>query len=1077
MTVIDQGKAWLGNTIINYQKTLNNEALFQLGEKIFIDLKKAFVWFIGGKKGTGKSYCCDVVIEEILLKNPQLGIIILDPMGLHFSLKYPNTNTEEYRGWEGRVTPQGFADRVRVLVPIGWKDNYPEGSYDGTVGIRPCDLSLQNWYDCLKIAGSTPQGNAFGLFLEKARKNNPNFTVAQLVQLIDRVVDVKKNPDEAEDDEASEILNEITFRGATIEALQSKIMATTTWGIFSSKSIDIFDVCQAGMATVIDLSWHQIPQEVGALLVGFLAERLFELRKMRSVERMHHEIGQELDYLKSNKELPPPVLVVEEAHNYLGKIKTNTFSVASFKKYILQGRQAGCSLITLTQQPQNIDTSPLSQIDGCIIFSLTHKNDFEAVSNIIPTELPKKWKMDLRGLLNGEAIVAFSGKRTYEKVRVHPRRSIHLARSEVTSIMDTAKTEGNSAQEQLPETDAETETLPEAKPPGIVPPHESVSEIGRLMRENAGLRARFDALKDEKNGNLQQRETQIKELSTKVIDLQRLIESTKNIDKHGIILAKFDEERGTIADYDMSSEKVDEKLLHDIARGALGIGETMSYLNFKLEREQNFYCCSKRFSRPIEDARGGQALYALVVFTTNDSKQVDEKLLMKIVTALMEDWPHHTKTIDRFFSQVFFTSQELQQTLLVYKTTLEDAQRRIQHLVERRTKVETKLKEQIHILEDEKHLLVDQINNMGNIFNLEDPKVQSIVMADKYEELKKLSEELAIVRGQLDEERAKHNQDIDQCERVIVKMDLDLERTATKIEEEIEADTKVEQKLFQVNTQTQAVDVENLATRLEQTGLKPLIEQMLQKERGRFVTQLQSAEDEVQGYREGLTDLKKYILDMKNRHKIKLLEHEARSLEILNYSQKLEKQIDNLKDVVRQLRPQPIETISEDEKIKIFAKEMIPREVVKALNPDTYSKDVVQIAQKLKYNLTKIDPVSYKIMSLLETVDAWVSSNNICLTLIDWSISTIRKRLGELLKKNYIIQQHQGSNILYRSNLKQLVKDTYKPYRALLTGFQIDELYMEIRNSLNIQLIPTVPKTITVNGTTLDPFIEPGSRV
>src|SRR3989344_507456 len=87
------GTAYIGKHIVG----LGEDA--HMTSKILLDLVRPHVMLICGKRGTGKSYSLGVIVEEIaalpddLRKN--LAVIIIDPMGIYWSMKSPNDKDSE----------------------------------------------------------------------------------------------------------------------------------------------------------------------------------------------------------------------------------------------------------------------------------------------------------------------------------------------------------------------------------------------------------------------------------------------------------------------------------------------------------------------------------------------------------------------------------------------------------------------------------------------------------------------------------------------------------------------------------------------------------------------------------------------------------------------------------------------------------------------------------------------------------------------------------------------------------------------------------------------------------------------
>ena len=94
-----QGTILLGKHYVKMGQTTS------LSNKIYMDVAKSHVVFVCGKRGSGKSYTMGVIAESMLdlpreiRKN--LSIIMLDTMGIYWTMKYPNKEDKELlKEWE-----------------------------------------------------------------------------------------------------------------------------------------------------------------------------------------------------------------------------------------------------------------------------------------------------------------------------------------------------------------------------------------------------------------------------------------------------------------------------------------------------------------------------------------------------------------------------------------------------------------------------------------------------------------------------------------------------------------------------------------------------------------------------------------------------------------------------------------------------------------------------------------------------------------------------------------------------------------------------------------------------------------
>ncbi|HJO01893.1 MAG TPA: DUF87 domain-containing protein, partial [Candidatus Woesearchaeota archaeon] len=98
-----------------------------LSNKILMDVAKSHVVFVVGKRGSGKSYTLGVIAESMLdlpeeiRKN--LSIIMLDTMGIYWTMKYPNKEDKELlKEWNLEAKPLN----VNIFTPVGYYRKYKE---------------------------------------------------------------------------------------------------------------------------------------------------------------------------------------------------------------------------------------------------------------------------------------------------------------------------------------------------------------------------------------------------------------------------------------------------------------------------------------------------------------------------------------------------------------------------------------------------------------------------------------------------------------------------------------------------------------------------------------------------------------------------------------------------------------------------------------------------------------------------------------------------------------------------------------------------------------------------------------
>jgi SMC interacting uncharacterized protein involved in chromosome segregation len=1093
------GKGYIGNRIAGYTKTSKGK-IIKKGQKVFIDFTDAFTWTIIGKRGKGKSYGANVLIEEILEQNPTLGVLVIDIMGLYFSLKYPNLKdgnpSPELRGWEKDVQPKGYADRVRVLVPEGFKHCYPlkkdgSPSYDGVIGIRPSQLTTQNWLDALDLDINKPQGQVLSIFVERIKKETSgNFTIAQLVRLIQDIVTIDETPEEEQNELALNVMDEITFSSRTIEALQAKIMATRTWGIFSKNGLKLHELIVPGIVTVLDLSWHEIPDSVGALLVGFLTERLFALRKMKSLEAMHQEIGEDINYLGDDTDLPPPVLVVEEAQNYLGTGRDKKFSIGSFKKYILMGRQALCSSILVTQQPQNLDTSPLAQINGVITFNLSHEKDIKTTKGIIPCNVPPKWADSLRALEIGEAFIAFSDKSEMVKVKVRPRRSIHLARTKSTKIIDLKTLpKPPNVKEIFPE---ETEIDP-IEPPAPVNSFQEQGQVEKLTTQltTAEMKNRhikelaneeIEKLQDDltkykqqleqltaENMQLDQRNQSLQDRIDKLLEdikeLQVLTDSIKVDELNGIIIAKFDEERGHIADYANTTKNVTDILCRELARTAIGFGEAIDFQKYSTKHDPPIHCFAKRYSRKVEDARGGSTLYALVIFTTDENLDFANEYIGSIVKEILGvDEVTQRQIIDKYYSRCFFTSSELRKAVVAYQKEAEIRKKRFEMIIKKKDAFNNSMKTLLLEARSERNELRRQVANLSEFLKLDDPIMRNAIIEDEKSRIVKLSQELAEVKRRLEESKEVHEIDLDKAKNEILKMDREIEALQYRLD--LEQTFEAEPVDFeQISSQTQAQVQQappQLKDFLASDTFRKAIVNVIDNERKPLIEENTDLKEALKVYKKAVSEARQIILNLQDKRDQQVAQAEMKAKRTYDLAKNYEVEISLLKKQLKDYTS-PISVNTAEQKQGF--KDLLPAHIFRDFNKEFLPEQIAKAVQGFKKELTSLEPLAHRIMSILESVDARLGVENLDNLIMDKNWKTIRIRLDKLEKKNLVIKTKKGNRVYFRSGLRQKVLTAFRPFKAALSDTEMSQCYLEVRSVLEIRHLPLPhPKNGTLDG-------------
>jgi hypothetical protein len=116
---------------------------------------------------------------------------------------------------------------------------------------------------------------------------------------------------------------------------------------------------QKGKATIIDLKG--VPPDIQSMVVAKLCEILFEARK--------------------KDQIPPGMMVVEEAHNFAPERGYSKSSSSEILRTIAsEGRKFGLGMMVISQRPARIDKNVLSQCGTQVIMKVTNPNDLKSIS-------------------------------------------------------------------------------------------------------------------------------------------------------------------------------------------------------------------------------------------------------------------------------------------------------------------------------------------------------------------------------------------------------------------------------------------------------------------------------------------------------------------------------------------------------------------------------------------------------------------------------------------------------------------------------------------------------------------------
>lgn len=400
---------------------------------IYFDSLNPHVVFVCGARGSGKSYDLGVIAEELALKNPNIGTIVIDPIGVFWSMRHPNKEEKEIAELtKWGMLPQGLHN-LKVFIPEGMAEKVPKTTYDATFSMPPIILTADDWCLTFGIDRFSPTGLLLDLVLKRVEHGYKNlqgkgikakekgFSLEDLIECLHTDSELNSR--------------ERGYKQDSIRALASRFEAAKTWGIFDEKGTPLAELSREGQLTIIDTSF--LEDNVSALVIGILSRRILAARKLSTRKEAAKRFKtMDVDELLE-VEIPPTWLFIDEAHTLIPSGNVKTPATTALVEYVKQGRRPGCSLVFATQQPSAIDAKVLSQLDLLITHKLVFDDDIKAVYRRAPTIIPMQYKRSnfIKTMPIGTGMVADRSEETSRAfvLRIRPRMSQHEGREAETS--------------------------------------------------------------------------------------------------------------------------------------------------------------------------------------------------------------------------------------------------------------------------------------------------------------------------------------------------------------------------------------------------------------------------------------------------------------------------------------------------------------------------------------------------------------------------------------------------------------------------------------------------------------------
>lgn len=403
-----KGTVFIGRQYVEMGQTSS------LSNPIYLDVARAHAMLIVGKRGGGKSYTMGSIAEGLADMDPEisknLSFLLLDTMGVYWSMKYPNQKEDDLLKKWGLVA-KGLD--VIIYVPGGFYQKYKESgiAVDFPFYIRPDELTIEDWLAAFKLGTDNEIAVAIQRVINKFIEEKKGFSIEDLIK--------KTEEDDRLDDK-------------TKLAVTNRFENCKTWGIFSDKATKIRDILVGGKVVVMDLSpYVAMPGgwEVKAMVLGLIAKKIFVERMLVRKNEELFDIINKTQVIKKKvieDDLPMPWLIVDEAHEFLPE-SGETPATKALMTILREGRQPGVSLILATQQPGKIHTDAITQSDLVLAHRITASFDLDALDKVFLSYDSKGAKNLFNSMprVKGCAIIMDDKNERLHTMQIKPRFTWH----------------------------------------------------------------------------------------------------------------------------------------------------------------------------------------------------------------------------------------------------------------------------------------------------------------------------------------------------------------------------------------------------------------------------------------------------------------------------------------------------------------------------------------------------------------------------------------------------------------------------------------------------------------------------
>mgnify|MGYP006272840257 CR=1 FL=1 len=386
-----------------------------LSNNVFMDMIRSHVLFICGKRGGGKSYTMGVIAEGMaslpMEIKQNLSIILLDTMGIYWTMKYGNQKEEKIiNEWGMEANPLD----IKIYTPKGFYNKFVDEGIptDAPFSIKPSEMTSDDWCITFDITPTSPMGVLIERINNQVKDTKTNFGIQDIIDAIRNDTRSEKN---------------------VRDAVENMFLNTLNWGLFDEKGTPLSELAAGGQVTVLDVSCYSLMAnswKIKSLVIGLVSQKLFNQRMEARKKEEFKEVNQAVHYFSSDdytrQEMPLVWLVIDEAHEFLPK-QGKTMATDPLVTILREGRQPGISLIVASQQPGKIHTDVMTQSDTVLSHRITTKIDIDALSMLMQSYMRDNLNAMFDNLprVKGSALVFDDTNERMFPVQIRPRFTWH----------------------------------------------------------------------------------------------------------------------------------------------------------------------------------------------------------------------------------------------------------------------------------------------------------------------------------------------------------------------------------------------------------------------------------------------------------------------------------------------------------------------------------------------------------------------------------------------------------------------------------------------------------------------------